>query len=254
MSVLSSELWCHFLTKSRNLQVTEVELYSIQIFVLGGKIKQNRKRTWDKIICSLAIACSKWMPRDTADSGWAFHDVSYRVRYHDWLVALRGKSSDVARWGMIAFWRRKGALQNVNMLTVSKSGRSYILGKPLSSHLRHIIIDKIHRLQFRKFGKNYCMFSTLWIPVSTASEANPKTPILMLLAPLSNKPFIYLRAEILSGQIYLVDSFIFLCCKSQWIHPPEMGTSFTMRSTNLLYSRHISSFSTIYTGVILFVE
>ena len=29
------------------------------------------------------------------------------------------------------------------MLTVSKSGRSYIPGKPLSSDLRHIIIDKI---------------------------------------------------------------------------------------------------------------
>ena len=34
-------------------------------------------------------------------------------------------------------------LKNVNMLTVSKSGRSYIPGKPLSSHLRHLIIDKI---------------------------------------------------------------------------------------------------------------
>ena len=29
------------------------------------------------------------------------------------------------------------------MLTVSKSGRSYIPGKPLSSDLRHIVIDKI---------------------------------------------------------------------------------------------------------------
>ena len=51
-------------------------------------------------------------------------------------------------WGggggrMIAFCRRKGALQNVNMLTVSKSGHSYMPGKPLSSELRHIIIDKI---------------------------------------------------------------------------------------------------------------
>ena len=44
---------------------------------------------------------------------------------------------------MIAFCRRKGALQNVNMLTVSKSDRSYIPGKPLSSDLRHIISDKI---------------------------------------------------------------------------------------------------------------
>ena len=79
----------------------------------------------------------------TADSGWAFNDISYRVPYHGWLVGLRGKLSDVARRGMIAFCWRKGALQNVNMLTVSKSSRSYISGKPLSSDLRHIIIDKI---------------------------------------------------------------------------------------------------------------
>ena len=44
---------------------------------------------------------------------------------------------------MIAFCMKKGALQNVNMLTVSKSGRFYIPEKPLSSDLRHLIIDKI---------------------------------------------------------------------------------------------------------------
>ena len=44
---------------------------------------------------------------------------------------------------MIAFCMKKGALQNVNMLTVSKSGRSYIPGKRLSSDLRHLIVDKI---------------------------------------------------------------------------------------------------------------
>ena len=57
----------------------------------------------------------------TADSGWAFNDVSYHVRYHRWLVALRGKLSDVARRGMIAFCRGKGALKNVNILTVSRA-------------------------------------------------------------------------------------------------------------------------------------
>ena len=30
------------------IQVTEVELYSIQMFVRGGKIEQNRKRTSGK--------------------------------------------------------------------------------------------------------------------------------------------------------------------------------------------------------------
>ena len=150
---------------------------------------------------------------------------------------------------MIALCRRKGALKNVNMLTVSKSGRSYIPGKPLSSDLRHIIIDKIidaggnpltmifpgrfvylvsvehasvlgrepllpfsspepvvswsrgretrvgYKLSRVALGTRMlcsvsAMFSTLWIPESTAGEANSKTLILMLLAPLSNKLFI----------------------------------------------------------------
>ena len=30
-------------------------MYSIQIFVRGEKIKQNRKRTSEKIVCSFAI-------------------------------------------------------------------------------------------------------------------------------------------------------------------------------------------------------
>ena len=37
-----------FPTKSGNLQVTEVELYSqYRYLFLGEKIKQNRKRTWE---------------------------------------------------------------------------------------------------------------------------------------------------------------------------------------------------------------
>ena len=43
MPVLSSELQCHFLTKARNLQVTEVEQYSIQIFVLEEKNLTKQK-------------------------------------------------------------------------------------------------------------------------------------------------------------------------------------------------------------------
>ena len=58
------------------------------------------------------------------------------------LIGLRCEANCRDR-GMIAFCWRKGMLKNVNMLTVSKSGRSYIPGKPLSSDLRHIIIDKI---------------------------------------------------------------------------------------------------------------
>ena len=215
----------------------------------------------------------------TVDSGWAFNDVSYRVRYHGWLVALRGKLSDVARRGIIAFCRRKGALQNVNMLTVSKSGRSYIpLAGKWSSDLRHIIIDKIIegggdpltmifadrfvnlvsvatcvRVSSRSSAPVSAMFSTLWIPVSTAGDANSNTLILMLLAPLSNKPFICKLKYFLDKSTSSTVSSSFTVSRNEFILR-RWGTLFTMRSTNLLYSRLISSSSTIYTGVILFVE
>ena len=118
--------------------------------------------------------------------------------------------SHIARRGMIAFCWRKGTLKNVNMLTISKSGRSYIPGKPLSSDLRHIIIDKIidgggNPLTMIFPGRFVNLVSIEHASVlardpllpsqpsfllSTAGEANSKTLILMLLAPLSNKPFI----------------------------------------------------------------
>ena len=101
-------------------------------------------------------------------------------------------------------------LKNVNMLTISKSGHSYIPGKPLSSDLRHIIIDKIidgggnpltmifpgrfvNLVSVEHASVLACeplLPSQPCIPVSTAGEANSKTLILMFLAPLSNKPFI----------------------------------------------------------------
>ena len=118
--------------------------------------------------------------------------------------------SHIARRGMIVFCWRKGTLKNVNMLTISKSGRSYIPGKPLSSDLRHIIIDKIidgggNPLTMIFPGRFVNLVSIEHASVlardpllpsqpsfllSTAGEANSKTLILMLLAPLSNKPFI----------------------------------------------------------------
>ena len=41
------------------IQVTEVELYSIQIFVRGGKMNKTENERQKKIICSFAIARSK---------------------------------------------------------------------------------------------------------------------------------------------------------------------------------------------------
>ena len=106
-----------------------------------------------------------------------------------------------------------------------QSGRSYIPGKPLSSDLRHIIIDKIidgggnpltmifpgrfvNLVSVEHASVLACeplLPSQPCIPVSTAGEANSKTLILMFLAPFSNKPFVC-KAEILSGQIYRVES------------------------------------------------
>ena len=96
------------------------------------------------------------------------------------------------------------------MLTEIKSVCSYIPGKPLSSDLRHIIIDKIidgggNPLTMIFPGRFVNLVSVEHASVlardpllpsqpsfllSTAGEANSKTLILMLLAPLSNKPFI----------------------------------------------------------------
>ena len=46
------------------IQVKEVELYSIQIFVRGGKLNKTENECKKKIICSFTIASNKWMPRD----------------------------------------------------------------------------------------------------------------------------------------------------------------------------------------------
>ena len=98
---------------------------------VGNKRKENlnQGQNWTTTYTLIVVLvlwmspfCLQWKLKiNTADSGWAFNDVSYRVRYHGWLVALRGKLSDSARRRMIAFCRRKGALKNVNILTVSRA-------------------------------------------------------------------------------------------------------------------------------------
>ena len=89
-------------------------------------LKKNTNLSWQN--CDIVRSSKFWLYAngcgDTADSAWVFNDASYRIPYHGWLVALRGKLSHVARRGMIAFCQRKGVLKNVNMLTISKSSRS----------------------------------------------------------------------------------------------------------------------------------
>ena len=92
------------------------------------------------------------------------------------------------------------------------------------------------------------MFCTLCIPVSAASEANSKTLILMLLAPFSNKPFICKLKYFLDKSTASNVSSSFTVSRNEFILR-KWRTSFTMRSTNLLYSRLISSSSTIYNTV-----
>ena len=55
----------------------------------------------------------------TADSGWVFNDVSYRVRYHGWLVGLRGKLSGVATHGWYrSIWEKAPCLINLYVMAI----------------------------------------------------------------------------------------------------------------------------------------
>ena len=60
--------------------------------------------------------------------------------------------------------------------------------------------------------------SAMYTSIHTAGEANSKTLILMFLAPLSNKPFIFKLKYFLEKS-----TASFLYYKSQWIHPSEMA-------------------------------
>ena len=66
------------------------------------------------------------------------------------------------------------------------------------------------------------MFSILWIPVFTAGDANSNTLILMLLAPLSNKPFICKLKYFLDKSTSSTVSSSFTVSHIE-IHPSEMG-------------------------------
>ena len=127
------------------------------------------------------------------------------------------------------------------MLTVSKSGRFYIPGKPLSSDLRHIIIDKIIEgggdpLAMIFPGRFVNLVSVEHASVLARDPLLPSQPcfllceyqylrptlILMLLAPLSNKPFICkLKYFLDKSTSSTVSSSITVYCKSQWIHASE---------------------------------
>ena len=66
MSVLSSGLWCHFLIKSRNLQVTEVEnIFNTDNFVRGrGKLNKTENECEKKLFVPYCLqkmnATGKW--------------------------------------------------------------------------------------------------------------------------------------------------------------------------------------------------
>ena len=57
MSVLSSGLWCHFSYQVMKFTGHKGGKYIQYRYLFAGeKIKQNKKRTWEKMICSFAIA------------------------------------------------------------------------------------------------------------------------------------------------------------------------------------------------------
>ena len=87
----------------------------------------------------------------TADSGWAFNDVKYRVRYHGWLVALRGKLSDVARRGWYrSVWEKARCLIDLCVMAIEiKIEYSYYSTKRITPV--YIVEEELMSLEYSKF-------------------------------------------------------------------------------------------------------
>ena len=132
------------------------------------------------------------------------------------------------------------------MLTVSKSGRCYIPGKPLSSDLRHIIIDKIidgggNPLTMIFPGRFINLVSIENASVLARDPLLPSQSCFLLCEYQNLGPAKRIQRLLFWCSWLLcltncssaswntfwtnlrIDSFIFLYCKSQWIHPSEMG-------------------------------
>ena len=86
----------------------------------------------------------------TADSGWVFNDVSYRV-IRGWLVALQGKLSGVARLGWYhSVWEKvRHPIDLYAMVTEIKIEYSYYSTKRITPV--YIVEEELMSLEYSKF-------------------------------------------------------------------------------------------------------
>ena len=100
------------------------------------------------LIKSSVVYAAIWF---TADSGWAFNDVSYRVPYHGWLVALQGKLSDVARRGWYRFvWEKVRCRIDLYVMAIEiKIEYSYYSTKRITPV--YIVEEELIGLEYSKF-------------------------------------------------------------------------------------------------------
>ena len=91
----------------------------------------------------------------TADSGWVFNDVSYRIRYHGWLVALQGKLSGVARLGWYhSVWEKaRHPIDLYVMVTEIKIEYSYYSTKRITPV--YIVEEELMSLEYSKFVERF---------------------------------------------------------------------------------------------------
>ena len=87
----------------------------------------------------------------TADSGWVFNDVSYRVRYHGWLVGLRGKLSGVATQGWYrSIWEKAPCLIDLYVMAIEITIEySYYSTKRITPV--YIVEEELMSLEYSKF-------------------------------------------------------------------------------------------------------
>ena len=87
----------------------------------------------------------------TAESGWVFNDVSYRVRYHSWLVGLWGKLSGVATQGWYrSIWEKAPCLIDLYVMAIEITIEySYYSTKRITPV--YIVEEELMSLEYSKF-------------------------------------------------------------------------------------------------------
>ena len=128
--------WSYFIIFSASRMVSLSNYCIYCLFFISNLIKSS------------VVYAAIWF---TADSGWAFNDVSYRVRYHGWLVALQGKLSDVARRGWYRFvWEKVRCRIDLYVMAIEiKIQYSYYSTKRITPV--YIVEEELIGLEYSKF-------------------------------------------------------------------------------------------------------